>query len=134
MSARAEREQLALTETQLRTDISAKANAMVDGQAMALRGLVTENAITDVQNLVERSVRSDDNVIFGVFVSADDSPWAYSSPTTRHFDGDPQGVLTKAVELALPSGSGSASQPTEREVSQLRSDGARGSGARDRAR
>jgi signal transduction histidine kinase/CheY-like chemotaxis protein len=119
VSARAERQQLALTETQLRNGISAKANAMVDGQAMALRGLAAENAITDVQNLVERSVRSDKNVIYGVFVSTDDSPWAYASPTTHALNGDPHAVLTQSAELGLPSGSGRASRPTEQEVKRF---------------
>ena len=85
--------------------------------ALALRGLVAENAFTDVQQLVDRAVRADEDVIYGVFVSSEDTPLAYSSPSTQSMkEGDLQSSLKRWTEIALPIGSGKSKQGSEREA------------------
>src|SRR6185436_20030018 len=50
--------------------------------AQALRGLVADNAFSDVRRLVEGTLREDPELVYGLFLGADGQPWAYASPTT----------------------------------------------------
>jgi two-component system, chemotaxis family, sensor kinase CheA len=68
-------------ETQLQQSITRKGHGLAANQALALRGLVADNAFGDVERLVEQSVRADDEMVYGLFVGADGKPWAYVSPT-----------------------------------------------------
>ena len=120
VNSQAEQQRLADIEAQVRRSISSKANMMVDSHALALRGLVVENAFSDVQKLVDRAVRADDEVIYGVFVSAEDTPWAYSSPTTKALkESELKATLEHFRELALPAGSGKGKAASEREVTRF---------------
>ncbi len=120
VNSQTEKQRLANVEAQVRKSISSKADMMVDSHALALRGLVVENAFTDVQELVERAVSADDEVIYGVFVSVDDTPWAYASPeTARLKDPSLKAVLERARELRLPTGSGKVAGPNQRELTRF---------------
>jgi signal transduction histidine kinase/CheY-like chemotaxis protein len=104
-------------ETQVRTALANKARGLVDNQALALRGLVADNAFTDVQQLVERAVAGDKDIVYGVFVSADGSPWAYVSPTTRSMaSADQQQRLEQWRELSIPEDAWKADKPSRRRV------------------
>lgn len=72
---------LATVESHIRQSIARKGQALVDNHALALRGLVADNAFSDVARLVEQVVREDNDVLYGLFLSADGRPWAYVSPT-----------------------------------------------------
>ena len=120
VNSRAEHERLTDIESEVRKSIASKAKAMVDNQALALRGLVAENAFTDVQELVNRAVLADQEIVYGVFVSADDTPWAYSSPTTAGLKkAEHQAILSHWRELSLPKGSGANRRDEQREVTQF---------------
>ncbi|HEU4578958.1 MAG TPA: hypothetical protein VFS67_11925 [Polyangiaceae bacterium] len=51
-----EKERLAEMEAQVTAHIASKAKALVDNHALALTGLVADNALGDVQSLVQRAV------------------------------------------------------------------------------
>jgi signal transduction histidine kinase/DNA-binding response OmpR family regulator len=120
LNAAAERARLVDIDAQAKKSISSKARMMVDSHALALRGLVAENAFTDVQQLIDRAVRADEDVIYGVLVSSEDAALAYSSPTTRSLkEGDLESRLKRSIELALPIGSGKMNQGSEREVTRF---------------
>lgn len=74
---------LALVESKIRESITRKGHGLVTNHAQALQGLVADNAFSDVQRLVERTLREDPEVIYGLFVGADLRPWSYVSPSTR---------------------------------------------------
>ncbi|MBN1609581.1 MAG: response regulator [Polyangiaceae bacterium] len=114
---RTEQSRLHEMETQVRTAIANKARGLVDNHALALRGLVADNAFTDVQQLVERAVAGDKDIVYGLFVSADGSPWAYVSPTTRAMaSAEPQERLERWRELSIPEDAWKSDKPGRRRV------------------
>jgi len=120
VNAQTERQRLTEIEAQVRANIADKARVTADSHALALRGLVAENAFTDVQKVVQQTVAADPEIIYGVFVSAEGIPWAYASPSTRDMDPeDTRAILARWEEISLPAGSWSSSQPTQREVIQF---------------
>jgi HAMP domain-containing protein/HPt (histidine-containing phosphotransfer) domain-containing protein/two-component sensor histidine kinase len=73
---------LALVETKIRESIIRKGQGLVTNHAQALRGLVADNAFSDVRRLVEGAVAEDPEIAYGLFLGAELQPWAYVSPTT----------------------------------------------------
>ncbi|MBT6431897.1 MAG: HAMP domain-containing protein [Deltaproteobacteria bacterium] len=59
---------------------------LATNHALALRGFVEANAFGDVKDLVNRTVAEDVDVIYGLFVDADMSPWAFAAPGTNEED------------------------------------------------
>jgi signal transduction histidine kinase/CheY-like chemotaxis protein/HPt (histidine-containing phosphotransfer) domain-containing protein len=120
LSTQSESRRLADIESQVRANIASKANVLVDNHALALRGLVADNAFTDVRQIVERAVEGDPDIIYGVFVAADGSPLAYSSPTTKNLNkNDPQAALEHWQELSLPPGCWKNKAPSQRNAVQF---------------
>jgi len=74
LSTQSEGRRLSEIEGQVRANIASKAKVLVDNHALALRGLVADNAFTDVRQIVERAVEGDPDIIYGVFVAADGTP------------------------------------------------------------
>lgn len=103
LNFRTEQARLVVIENQVRTGIEAKARVLVDNHALALRGLVADNVFSDVKSLVERAVAKDPDIVYGLFVAADEQPWAYVSPSTNPSD-DPKVNLAKLEELGLKKG------------------------------
>jgi HPt (histidine-containing phosphotransfer) domain-containing protein/HAMP domain-containing protein/two-component sensor histidine kinase len=77
------RDTLSLVEAKIRESIIRKGQGLVANHAQALRGLVADNAFSDVRRLVDGAVREDAELVYGLFLGADGQPWAYVSPTTR---------------------------------------------------
>ena len=120
LSTQSESRRLTEIEGQVRANIASKAKVLVDNHALALRGLVADKAFTDVRQIVERAVEGDPDIIYGVFVAADGTPWAYASPTTKALSkADPQAVLEHWQELSLPPGCWKSKQPSQRNASQF---------------
>ena len=90
---------------------------MVDNHALALRGLVLDNAFTDIQKLVEHAVGVDRDVVYGVYVSADGRPEAYASPTLPR--GEPKDFTKHWTELSLPADGWKSDRPSQRETNQF---------------
>ena len=64
-------------EASLRDNIARQGGALVAQQALALRDLVADNAFRDVARLVERTAEQNDDVVYGLFLDAERTPWAY---------------------------------------------------------
>jgi hypothetical protein len=75
-----------LVENEIRSSIERKGHALVDYHALALRGLVTDNAFGDVRRLVEAARSDDAQIAYGLFLDAELKPWVYTSPTTGKND------------------------------------------------
>ena len=104
-------------EAQVRESIRSKADVMVDNHALAMRSLALDLALTDMQKLVEHAVAADRDVIYGVFVSAEGVPWAYSSPTLP--TGGSEDLLKRSSELSLVPNSWKSGVPRQREVDRF---------------
>jgi signal transduction histidine kinase/CheY-like chemotaxis protein len=117
VNLRQEQRRLKEIEAQVEEGIATKAKVMVDNHALAMRGLVLDNAFTEVQKLVQHAVSTDRNVVYGVFVSADGTPWAYASPTLPK--GSPQEFMQRWGELSLPPNSWKSPLPSQRDVTQF---------------
>jgi len=67
-------------EAQIHESITRKGEGLATNHALALRGLVADNAFGDVAHLVERAVRQDHEMVYGLFLGADGRPWTYVPP------------------------------------------------------
>jgi two-component system chemotaxis sensor kinase CheA len=76
------RDTLSLVEAKIRESIIRKGQGLVSNHAQALRGLVADNAFSDVRRLVEGTLREDPELVYALFLGSDGQPWAYASPTT----------------------------------------------------
>ncbi|HEY0706735.1 MAG TPA: ATP-binding protein [Polyangia bacterium] len=72
----------ALVENEIRASIERKGKSLSEYHALALRGLVTDNAFGDVRRLVEAARHDDPHIAYGLFLDAELKPWVYTSPTT----------------------------------------------------
>jgi signal transduction histidine kinase/CheY-like chemotaxis protein len=100
-SSATERQRLSDIEQQIRETISSKAEALVMSHAFALRGLVEDNAISDVRQLVGHAVSRDEDVVYGLFVSPEGQPWAYVSPEHASLEEEAPALLLILDELAM---------------------------------
>ncbi len=94
-----ENERLTDIENQIRQSIHSRGSTLSESHALALKNLVSDNAFSDVMNLVSRATGQSD-VVYGAFVSAEGQSWAYVSPTTQP-DSRPKPDAWK--ELGLPA-------------------------------
>jgi signal transduction histidine kinase/DNA-binding response OmpR family regulator/HPt (histidine-containing phosphotransfer) domain-containing protein len=69
-------------EQRIRTNQRQKGKLLVANQTLALRTMASDNAFSDVQNLVRRTVHEDTDLVYGVFATADNLPWILVTPTT----------------------------------------------------
>lgn len=66
---------------QIRENLEAKGRLLASNHALALRNSVLDNAFSDVDRLVKGAVTDDIDVIYGLFLGNDNTPWAYAAPT-----------------------------------------------------
>jgi len=106
---------LAETERQIRDALEDKGKILSSNHALALRNLVLDNAFSDVRSLIEGAVKDDPDVVYGLFLSAENTPWAYTSPTHQH---DQNGKVDPEAwkELGLGDAPTPPSTITKREV------------------
>ena len=113
-----EKERLAEMEAQVTAHIASKAKALVDNHALALTGLVADNALGDVQSLVQRAVQEDGDLVYGLFVDHDGKPWAYAhrEAVTGGAPLGPDAVLQRWAEIPVPEQGWSPAQPGQRRI------------------
>ena len=80
MNYRNARATLDTIETHIRQSIARKGQGLATNHALALRGLVADNAFGDVARLVERAVQEDEEMLYGLFLGADGKVWAFVPP------------------------------------------------------
>lgn len=76
------------SEQQIRDTLAAKGKILASNHALALRNSVLDNAFSDVNQLIDGAVHDDDDVIYGLFLGSDNTPWAYSSPSASANTGE----------------------------------------------
>ncbi len=106
LNVRSARETQDAIEAQIRQSITRKGQGLATNHALALRGLVADNAFGDVGHLVERAVRQDHEMVYGLFLGADGRPWTYVPPLLPGDEADPQANWR---ELGIEPGEGRTS-------------------------
>lgn len=87
-------------ETQITSRLTDKGRLLVENHGLALKGLVEDNAFSDVEKLVKQTIKGDRDVVYGMFYSMDDEkPWSYVAPGTEGMK--PKEALAKWPELGL---------------------------------
>jgi two-component system chemotaxis sensor kinase CheA len=87
---------LGTLEAHLRDSIAHQGRELVALQALALRDLVADNAFRDVARLVERTTQQNDDLVYGLFLDTERTPWAF---VWR--GGDPKKATPKWEELGI---------------------------------
>jgi signal transduction histidine kinase/CheY-like chemotaxis protein/HPt (histidine-containing phosphotransfer) domain-containing protein len=100
------------TEHLIRDSIVSKGRVLTANHALALRGLVEDNAFSDVSELVEKTVIADPDVLYGLFLANDGRPWAYASSAKGTSTNDPK----RFVELGLSDADVKLEKSTQRNV------------------
>ncbi|MFO7181221.1 MAG: HAMP domain-containing protein [Pseudomonadota bacterium] len=77
-SIRASSRHLADVQKHIDEGIVSKGKVLVENHALALRSMTLDNAFLDMQALVERAVREDGDLVYGVYVSADGETLAHA--------------------------------------------------------
>jgi signal transduction histidine kinase/CheY-like chemotaxis protein len=80
-----EGERLADVELQIRRSIASRGTTLAESHAIALKGLVADNAFSDVHKLLSRAVEQED-MVYGTFIGSDKRAWTYIAPTTKHLE------------------------------------------------
>jgi two-component system chemotaxis sensor kinase CheA len=78
MSAQASSEHFAAVQGHIQDGIISKGKVLTQNHALALRSLAVDNAFLDMQRLVERAVKDDQDLVYGVFINGDNAALAKS--------------------------------------------------------
>jgi two-component system chemotaxis sensor kinase CheA len=119
MNIRISREHLAGVERQLAASIEAKGRVLAENQALALKGMVADNAFSEVDRLVRRVVAEETDVVYGLFLSSDGKPWAYYGPDRPPAQGEPAAApgalaMWKQLGITAPPADATAARSTHR--------------------
>jgi two-component system chemotaxis sensor kinase CheA len=90
MSAQASAEHLRAVQKYIEEGIASKGKVLTENHALALRGLTLDNAFLDMQRLVERAIKDDDDLVFGVYVSSEQETLALARRPLRANDPAPE--------------------------------------------
>jgi two-component system, chemotaxis family, sensor kinase CheA len=78
MSAQASAQHLAAVQGHIQDGIISKGKVLTQQHALALRSLALDNAFLDMQRLVERAVKDDPDLVYGLFVNGEGATLAKS--------------------------------------------------------
>jgi two-component system chemotaxis sensor kinase CheA len=77
LNTQASAHHLATVRLHIEEGIRSKGRVLAENQALAMRMLVLDNAYLDMQRLVGRAVKEDDDLIFGVYISSEKHSLAF---------------------------------------------------------
>ncbi len=87
------------TELMFRENQREKGQLLVANQTLALRAMALDNAISDVRQVVRKTVQEDTDVIYGAFVDAKGTPWILVTPRTPELGLEGSEALGKLGDL-----------------------------------
>lgn len=85
LSAKSSSRQLQAVQGYIEEGIRSKGLVLTQNHALALRGLALDNAFLDMQQLVERAVREDSDLVYGIYVNSDRETLAFDQRGTAAF-------------------------------------------------
>jgi signal transduction histidine kinase/CheY-like chemotaxis protein len=116
-----EHERFEATKQQIREAIENNALTLVTSHALALAGLVQDNAFGDVEELVANAVERDPDVVYGAFLGVDGRVWAYVTPERKAGESAPELALVQR-ELHMLEGVPAAERAAQRNYSAFGKD------------
>ena len=87
LSSRSSQRRLNDIERSIQDSIVSKGKILTENHALALRGMVSDNAFLDMQSLLDRTVHQDTDLVYGLFTNTDSDTLALS---VRRSDAGPQ--------------------------------------------
>ncbi len=90
MSAQASSQHLAAVQRYIEEGITSKGRILTQNHAMALRSLTLDNAFLDMQGLVERAIKDDSDLLYGIYVSSEKETLALAQRRSRAGEPSPQ--------------------------------------------
>jgi signal transduction histidine kinase/ActR/RegA family two-component response regulator len=70
---------LTLAEQRIEGALDAKGRSLAAGHGVAFRTLVADNAVTDMGLLLQSTVETDPDIVYGAYIAADRTLWAFAS-------------------------------------------------------
>ncbi len=98
LSTRAQAKHLREIEVNIEEGITSKGKVLTENHALALHGLILDNAFVDMQTLLARAVNQDPDLVYGLFVNTDGEALAFQM---RGQPGGEQAVPRKDAWKAL---------------------------------
>ena len=77
LSARSSAQHLRAIEVSIEEGITSKGRVLTENHALALHGMILDNAFVDMQTLLARAVSQDSDLVYGLFVNADGEALAF---------------------------------------------------------
>lgn len=74
-------------------DLVSTGQLLVKNNSIALRGLVSDNAFSAVRELVSSTVKSDESVVYGIYMDENLQPWVFANKE------NPEGTITEMKSL-----------------------------------
>lgn len=118
MSAQASSEHVSAVQGHIRDGIISKGKVLTQNHALALRSLALDNAFLDMQRLVERAVKDDQDLVYGVFINGEREVLAASRRGDSVDKAEPP-EKTAWRELGLSEGELLVKEPTVKSVTRL---------------
>ena len=76
LSYRTNMKNLQETQKQIRSALIAKGQILVANNSIAMSGMVTDNAITEIRKLVRTTVHGDSDIVYGIYMTKERAPYA----------------------------------------------------------
>ena len=110
-----------LTEVQhyIEEGIASKGKVLTENHALALRGMTLDNAFVDMQRLLEHTVQSDADLVYGIYIGAERVALAYSRRGEPTQADDPAKLQQAWLSLGLSPAEMFVSVATVRRVTRL---------------
>jgi len=110
-----------LTEVQhyIEEGIASKGKVLTENHALALRGMTLDNAFVDMQRLLEHTVQSDADLVYGIYIGAERVALAYSRRGEPTQADDPAKLQQAWLSLGLSPAELFVSVATVRRVTRL---------------
>jgi two-component system chemotaxis sensor kinase CheA len=77
LSAQASSRQLATVRYHIEEGIKSKGRVLTENHALAMRTMVLDNAFLDMQRLVERAVKEDEDLVYGIYINNEKAAVAF---------------------------------------------------------
>jgi two-component system, chemotaxis family, sensor kinase CheA len=89
LSARSSEKHLREIETNIEQSITSKGKILTENHALALRGMVLDNAFLDMQSLLTRAVNEDSDLVYGLFTNQSGETLAFRLRGAQEVEGAP---------------------------------------------
>jgi two-component system chemotaxis sensor kinase CheA len=119
LNVRVSARHLAEVQHYIEEGIASKGKVLTENHALALRGMTLDNAFVDMQHLLERTVQTDTDLVYGIYIGAERVALAYSRRGEPAEAGDPAKLQQAWLSLGLSPAELFVSVPTVRHVTRL---------------